>query len=58
MYFDSLQALLVMNGHGAFVWSAVLISVLLMASQVIIPMLRTRRFYAQQLQQMRRDQQP
>ena len=58
MYFDSFQALLAMNGHGAFVWSAVLISVALMASQVIIPMLRTRRFFAQQLQQMRRDQQP
>ena len=56
MYFEDIPALLAMDGHGAFVWAAVIISVLVMASQVITPILRTRRFFVQQRMQLRREQ--
>jgi heme exporter protein D len=56
MYFEDFPALLAMDGHGAFVWAAVIISVLVMASQVITPMLRSRRFFVQQRMQLRREQ--
>lgn len=56
MYFDSFSALLAMDGHGPFVWAAVIISLLVMASQVITPILRSRRFFVQQRTQLRTEQ--
>jgi len=43
MYFDSLQALLAMDGHGAFVWSAYLVAAVVVALLVVIPGRRRRR---------------
>ncbi len=56
MYFEGFSALMAMDGHGAFVWAAVIISVLVMASQIAAPMLRSRRFFIQQRMQLRREQ--
>ena len=44
MYFDSLEALLYMDGHGAFVWSAYLITVVVIAFLLLAPRRRQRRF--------------
>lgn len=37
MQFDTLAALLDMGGHGAYVWSAYGISLLVLAANVILP---------------------
>jgi heme exporter protein D len=37
MYFDSLSSALQMDGHGGFVWSAYLITVLVVSCLVILP---------------------
>ena len=54
MQFDSLPAALAMGGHGPFVWSVVLVSVLVMAGLLLLPWWRARRWRRQALQ--RRDQ--
>lgn len=46
MYFDSLQALLEMDGHGLFVWSAYAISLTVTVLLVIAPYRRQRRLLA------------
>ena len=56
MYFEDFPALLAMDGHGPFVWAAVIISLLVMVSQIITPILRSRRFFVQQRMQLRREQ--
>lgn len=43
MYFDSLGAALAMDGHGAFVWSAYAITLLVLAVLLIVPGRRRRR---------------
>lgn len=43
MYFDSLEALLHMNGHGTYVWSVYLIATLVVTLLVVIPIKRKRR---------------
>jgi heme exporter protein D len=42
MYFDSLTALWLMEGHGLYVWSAYGICLLVMAALVILPLRRQR----------------
>ena len=42
MYFDSLRAALLMEGHGAFVWSAYAMSSLVIAVLLIVPLRRRR----------------
>ena len=42
MYFDSLGAALAMDGHGAFVWSAYLITMLVLATILLAPRRRRR----------------
>jgi heme exporter protein D len=46
MYFDSWQQVLLMDGHGGFVWSAYAITVLVLAALVRGPLLRRRRALA------------
>lgn len=46
MYFDSLHALLGMGGHGMYVWSAYLATLLTISYMLIAPMRRRRRFMA------------
>ena len=38
MYFDSLQQLIVMDGHGIYVWSAFIISLTVMVGLVVKPL--------------------
>ena len=38
MYFDSLQQLMSMNGHGVFVWSSFAISAVVMIGLIVIPL--------------------
>ena len=47
MYFDNLGAVLSMDGHGVFVWSAYLIALVVLAVILIAPLRRKRRFLAQ-----------
>lgn len=46
MYFDSLRAVVEMDGHGAFVWSAYVISLTVIGLLVIAPYRRRRRLIA------------
>jgi heme exporter protein D len=43
MYFDSLQAALVMGGHGPFVWAAYAITLAVLAVMLSAPLRRERR---------------
>ena len=54
MYFDSLNALLTMDGHGAFVWTAYLITIAMMAAILIAPVRRRKRFLRQLLGELKR----
>ena len=38
MYFDSLQQLMSMNGHGIYVWSSFAISAVVMIGLIVIPL--------------------
>ena len=42
MYFASFQDLLTMDGHGVYVWSAVIISLVILAWLIVAPMLSRR----------------
>ena len=44
MYFDSFGAALAMAGHGAYVWSAYAISLVVVALILLVPLRRQRRF--------------
>lgn len=37
MYFDSISSALQMDGHGGYVWSAYLITILVVACLVVLP---------------------
>ena len=46
MQFDSVAALLDMGGHGVYVWSVVIVSVLVIAGLLALPAISSRRFLA------------
>lgn len=54
MQFDSLAAALTMDGHGVYVWSVVVICIMLASWLLAAPTLAARRFLADQrgLQQL------
>ncbi len=54
MYFDSLGAILHMDGHGGFVWSAYLITIAVLALLLLAPRRRQRRFLRQLSGELRR----
>lgn len=56
MYFESFQALWAMDGHGPYVWAAYGIAVAVLATLVVSPLLKKRRFFILQRQQLRREQ--
>jgi heme exporter protein D len=56
MYFQSFEALLHMEGHGAFVWSAYLISAAVIATILVSPGRRRRRLLRQLAGEVRRQQ--
>jgi heme exporter protein D len=51
MYFDNIEALLYMNGHGVYVWSSVAVTVAAMLWLVITPLFKRRAL----LNEVRRD---
>ena len=56
MYFDSLHALLVMEGHGVYVWMAYLVTVVVIAAVLIVPLRRRQRFLVRLAAELRRAQ--
>ena len=54
MYFDSLQALLHMEGHGIYVWSAYAITLAVVAAILLLPRRRQSRFLRQLAGEMKR----
>ncbi len=47
MYFDSLTAVIQMDGHGAFVWAAYAVTSVVIVLMLLIPQRRQRRLLAQ-----------
>jgi heme exporter protein D len=54
MYFESLQALLLMDGHGVYVWSAYAVTLVVIAAVLIIPQRRRKRLLQQLSVEQRR----
>lgn len=55
MYFDSLQAVWGMEGHGPFVWAAYAITLAVLALMLAAPLLRARRLRRELAGQFRRN---
>ena len=55
MYFDSLQALIAMDGHGPYVWGAYGMCFVVMAALVAAPIRRQAALKKQIRQQARRE---
>jgi len=47
MYFDNFHALLLMDGHGVYVWTAYLVTVLVIVAMLAVPARRRRRLLLQ-----------
>lgn len=45
MYFESLADALSMAGHGGYVWSAYLITVVVVAAVLVLPRRREKQFF-------------
>jgi heme exporter protein D len=43
MYFDSIQQLISMNGHGVYVWTAFSISIVVMVSLILQPLCQSKK---------------
>ena len=56
MYFDSLGAILHMDGHGSYVWSAYIITLIVLAMLLLAPRRRQRRTLQQLAGELRRRQ--
>ena len=54
LYFRSLDALLQMDGHGAFVWSAYLIATVVVLGMLLLPVRRKQKFLRQLSGELRR----
>lgn len=55
MYFESFADLLAMGKHGAFVWSAYGISLLVLGINVALPVLSRRRYLQEEARRLRRE---
>jgi heme exporter protein D len=56
MYFDNLHALLVMDGHGAYVWAAYLVTLLVIVAMLAVPVRQHRRVLLQLGAELKRAQ--
>jgi heme exporter protein D len=56
MYFDSLHALLTMEGHGVYVWTAYLLTIVVIAAAMLSPLRRRKRFLLQLAAELERAQ--
>ena len=54
MYFESLDALLHMDGHGAFVWAAYFITAVVVIGMLLLPRRREARLLKQYAGDLRR----
>ncbi len=54
MYFESLDALLYMDGHGAFVWAAYFITAVVVIGMLLLPRRREARLLKQMAGDLRR----
>jgi heme exporter protein D len=54
LYFRSVHSLLDMDGHGAFVWSAYLITAVVLVAIVLVPVRRKRRFLSRLTGELKR----
>ena len=54
MYFDNLNAVLVMEGHGGYVWLAYAVTLSVLAILLVAPMRRRRRQLRQLAMDLRR----
>ena len=57
MYFESFAEFLRMGGHGLYVWMAYGLSAVLLAINVVLPVLHRRRLIKEQARKQRREQQ-
>ncbi len=55
MYFDSLSEFFNMGGHGLYVWSSYVISLVLMAASILLPWLSLKRTRKQLSRQFARE---
>lgn len=53
MYFQSMHALLTMEGHGVYVWTAYLVTSLVIVLALLSPLRRSRRLLAQSVRELR-----
>ena len=58
MYFDSLHALLTMDGHGVYVWSAYLVTIVVIATTLLAPRYRRKRLLQQLAAELKRTKGP
>jgi len=56
MQFESLNEFIQMGGHGPFVFSVYIISILVLVGNVLRPLWQKRRFYIEQTSRQERDQ--
>ncbi|MBL4827267.1 MAG: heme exporter protein CcmD [Spongiibacteraceae bacterium] len=56
MQFDSLSALIDMEGHGPFVWSVYIIALVILLWLMLSPWLKNKRFFSQESMRLRREQ--
>jgi len=49
MQFNSFDEIVQMGGHGAFVWSAYAIAAITLIALIVLPLLRQRRFFVEQI---------
>lgn len=57
MQFDSVSALMMMEGHGVFVWSVYGLAFVVLILLAINPLLKKRQFFIEQSMRLRREQQ-
>lgn len=54
-YFDSLSEFILMNGHGPYVWVCYFVTFVVLASLLIMPVLKSRKFIQQQRRLAKRE---
>lgn len=56
MYFENFTALLMMDGHGPYVWAAYALTTVVLVGLVVSPLLRKRQVLAQLRKVLQREQ--
>jgi heme exporter protein D len=56
MYFENFAALIAMEGHGPYVWSAYAIALVVLLGLVLTPLRKRRQLMTQLRMQLRREQ--